>query len=265
MDPLAAYMFALLVSLSVFCAMWPVSVAARDVSIVDAWWGPGFFAGALTVWGLTGWSTDQRTLAVLILVGLWSTRLGFIMIRRRVRHGDEDNRYKMIRKSWGGAFWWKSFFIVFLLQGVLQWAVSLTALAVVAAGPATLGVLGAIGLVVAVVGFAVEAVADAQLDKFKKTAAPGDLLTTGLRSYMRHPNYTGEMIFWWGVWLIAADAGAWWTIVCPLLLTFLLTKVSGAPITGGLMRDTKPEFRAYAARTPAFLPRLRGRIGVAAE
>ena len=104
-------------SLGVFLALWPVSVVLRDVSIVDAWWGPGFLAAALVAWP---GGTDARTLLLLGLVGFWALRLGAVMIRRRLRHGAEDSRYQMIRKSWGPAFWWKSFFIVFLLQGVLQ-------------------------------------------------------------------------------------------------------------------------------------------------
>ena len=250
-----AYIYALCLSLAVFVSLWPVSVAMRDVSIVDAWWGPGFFAAALLVYVLTG-AEGPHALTALGLVGVWAVRLGFILLRRRLRHGAEDNRYVGMRASWGPSFWWKSFFIVFLLQGALQWVVVFPAMAAISAAPSSLGVLAWFGLAIAIAGFALEAKADAELDEFKKSARPGDLLQTGLRRHMRHPNYTGEMIFWWGVWLIAADAGAWWTIFAPATLTFLLTKVSGAGITGGHLKKSKPAFREYAARTPAFLPRL---------
>lgn len=249
------YLYALILSLSVFALLWPVSVAMKDVSIVDAWWGPGFFAATLLVWAQAG-ADGPRAWALLALVGLWSGRLGFVLLRRRIRHGAEDNRYVSIRESWGPSFWWKSLFIVFLLQGSLQWIVAFPAMAGVgsAVPPGALGIAGA---AVALVGLALEAKADAELDRFKRNAAPGDLLTTGLRRHMRHPNYTGEMLFWWGVWMIAAEGGAWWTVFAPATLTFLLAKVSGAAITGGHLKKSKPAFRDYASRTPAFIPRFR--------
>ena len=250
-----AYLYALILSLAVFSALWPISVLIRDVSIVDAWWGPGFFGAALLIFMISGSGGDHAWL-MLAIVGVWAGRLGFILLRRRLRHGAEDNRYVMIRASWGPSFWWKSFFIVFLLQGFLQWVVVFPAMASIAVGPASFGALAWIGLAVALAGFALEARADAELDAFKKTAGEGDLLQTGLRRFMRHPNYTGEMIFWWGVWLIAVDAGAWWTFFGPLTLTVLLTKVSGAGITGGHLKQSKPAFREYAARTPAFVPKF---------
>ena len=206
-------------------------------------------------WFMAG-SEGSRTSLLLALVGVWALRLGFVLLRRRVRHGAEDNRYVDMRRSWGESFWWKSFFIVFLLQGFLQWVVVFPAMAGVTAAPSPVAVLGWIGAALAIFGLALEAKADAELDEFKKTAEAGDLLDTGLRRHMRHPNYTGEMIFWWGVWLIAAEAGAWWTIFAPITLTVLLTKVSGAGITGGHLKRSKPAFRDYAARTPAFLPKL---------
>ena len=249
------YLIALALTASVFALLWPVSVAMTDVSIVDAWWGPGFFASTLLVWILGG-ADGPRAWLLLALVGIWSARLGFVLLRRRVRHGAEDNRYVSIRESWGASFWWKSLFIVFLLQGVLQWVVAFPAMVGVVSS-VSLGALGIAGAAVALVGFALEVKADAELDAFKRGAGQGDLLETGLRRFMRHPNYAGEMLFWWGVWMIAAEGGAWWTVFAPVTLTFLLTKVSGAGITGGHLKKTKPAFRDYAARTPAFIPRFR--------
>lgn len=249
------YLYPLFLSLGVFIALWPVSVALKDVSIVDAWWGPGFLGAAALVWFLTD-AEGARTTLTLLLVGVWALRLGVVLIRRRLRHGAEDNRYVSMRQSWGAGFWWKSLFIVFVLQGALQWVIVFPAMAIITAEVTPIGVIGWIGVTLAVLGFALETRADAELDAFKATAGPGDLLDAGLRKHMRHPNYTGEMIFWWGVWLIAVDAGAWWTVFAPLTLTFLLTKVSGAGITGGHLKESKPAFRDYAARTPAFLPKL---------
>lgn len=256
MSDLEIYGYALALSLCVFAALWPISVAMRDVSIVDAWWGPGFFGAALLTATLAGALDDGRVLLTLALVGVWSIRLGFVLLRRRVRHGAEDGRYVAMRRSWGATFWWKSFFVVFLLQGFLQWVIAITALGAIVAPASPLGGLAYFGAALAVIGFAIEAKADAELDAFKRTASHGDLLTTGTRRFVRHPNYVGEMIFWWGVWLIAFDAGAWWTVFAPVTLCVLLIKVSGGGITADYLRKTKPAFRDYAARTPAFLPRF---------
>lgn len=249
----AALVPAFTVSLCVFIALWPVSVLMRDVSIVDAWWGPGFLAAAWVAWP---GGNDTRTLLLMGLVGTWAIRLGAVMIRRRIRHGGEDNRYQMIRKSWGASFWWKSFFIVFLLQGILQCIIALPPLVAITAPVVPVGLIGIAGGVIACVGLTLETVADAQLDAFKKFARKDDICDTGLRAYVRHPNYTGEMVFWIGIWLIAAEAGAWWTVISPLLLIFLLTKVSGAPIQKTTMKRSRPAYAEYVKTTPAFLPRL---------
>lgn len=113
------------------------------------------------------------------------------------------------------------------------------------------------GAIMALGGLTLETVADAQLDRFKKTASQADVCITGLRAHVRHPNYTGEIIFWIGVWLIAAEAGAWWTIISPAILIFLLTQVSGAPMQQATMKRTRPAYEVYSESTPAFLPRVK--------
>lgn len=251
MDSIFALAPAFTVSLGVFLLLWPLSLLMRDVSIVDAWWGPGFLAAALVAWS---GDTGGRSILLLTLIAVWALRMGVMMIRRRVRHGEEDSRYQMIRESWGASFWWKSLFIVFLLQGVLQCIIALPPLIVLSSPPVPLDFLGLIGGMIAVVGLALESIADAQLDTFKKTATKTDICTTGLRARVRHPNYTGEIIFWTGVWLIAAEAGAWWTVTSPLLLIFLLTKVSGAPMQQATMKGTRPGYAEYVNSTPAFIP-----------
>lgn len=257
MDKLDIYLIAFAPTLGVFLLLWPLSLRLKDASIVDGWWGPGFLAAAGTAWALNGAATGCRALAILAFLGLWAGRLGFTTVRRRLRLGREEPRYADVRRSWGAGFWWKSFFIIFLLQGVLQWTISLTALAGLLAPAAPFGALGAFGAIVALAGLALEATSDAQLDRFKRDAPAGALLTAGLRAHMRYPSYTGEMLFWWGLWAIAAEAEAWWSALSPLIVTVLLTRISGAPMTDAHLRETRPAYADWAARTPAFLPRLR--------
>ena len=265
MADLPIYLYALALSGAVFLALWPVSLALRDVGVVDAWWGPGFGAAALVVWWAAGAPDDGRALLLLSLILIWSLRLGFVMVRRWFRHEGEDRRYRMIRRGWGRSFWWKSLFIVFVLQGVLQWLVALGPLSGMIADPAPPGLLALIGLAIALTGLALETVADAQLDAFKRTAPEGALMTSGLRAHVRHPNYSGEILFWWGVWLISAPVAPLWAVLSPILLTLLLTKVSGAPILAETLGKSRDGFAGYAARTPAFIPRFTRRAQFPAE
>ncbi|MEM7060765.1 MAG: DUF1295 domain-containing protein [Pseudomonadota bacterium] len=243
-----------------FVALWPFSLKWRDVSIVDAIWGPGFFGQLCVVlWlspsiGLHGW-------IVFGLVAVWSLRLSLVLIRRRVREGAEDARYQSIRASWGPSFWWKSLFIVFILQAVIQWAIVLGPIALLVSDPVTFSAIAWLGVVVAALGLGLESLADQELDRFKATAEHGDLCTGGLRAHVRHPNYTGEIVFWCGIAIIAVDAGAWLGLISPILLTLFLTRISGAPLLDERLQATRPAYPAYRARVPGFIPLLRPRTG----
>jgi len=166
LSDLPVYMTALAISGGIFLALWPVSLWLRDVGVVDAWWAPGFGVAVGAVWLLAGQPADIRALLVLCLVAAWSVRLSFVMVRRWRRHDGEDRRYRLIRKGWGASFWWKSLFIVFVLQGFLQWVVALGAMSGLLASPAPIGLFAVVGAALALIGLAVETVADAQLDAF---------------------------------------------------------------------------------------------------
>ena len=259
---------ALALGVAAMTALWALSVRRADASLVDLWWGPGFLAGAVLVWAISGASTDARALITLGLLTLWAGRLLALMLRRRKRHPGEDPRYTALRTSWDPGFWWKSLFVVFLLQALLQWIVNLAALASVSSGASAddaavaLGVVGALGAATALAGIALESAADAQLDAHKAAHGPGTVCMTGLRAHVRYPNYLGEMMVWWGLWLIAAEGGALWTVASPLLMTFLLTQVSGAPMLEERLADGRPGYAEWRARTPAFIPRLGRRAKV---
>lgn len=250
------YLLPLVVTLAGFAALWPVSLWRRDASVVDLWWAPGFLVQTgLAIWlaggtGAAGW-------LMLALVAAWAVRMAWVLIGRRLRAHEEDPRYTAIRLAWGPSFWWKSLGIVFLLQGALQWLMALGPIgAVVAAGP-DLGLFAWAGAAVALAGLVVETRADAELDRFKRSAPPGALCDQGLRAWVRHPNYAGEIAFWLGIGLVALSAGSWLGLLPPLLIGVLLTQVSGAPMLDEHMTATRPGYAAYRARVPGFLPRLR--------
>jgi steroid 5-alpha reductase family enzyme len=146
--------------------------------------------------------------------------------------------------------------LVFALQLPLQFIVSLPVQLGQMSGDSVLGPVAYVGAAVAVVGILFESIGDFQLVAFKANPAnTGKVLRTGLWRYTRHPNYFGDACTWWGLWLIAFDAGyGLWSMVGPILITVLLTRWSGVPTVEGRMRRKRPEYEAYVQRTSGFIP-----------
>lgn len=234
--------------------LWLYSLRIKNSSIVDIFWGTGF---VITYWMLLLISSVEITTRILLMgaiVTLWGLRLSIHIFSRN--HGQpEDFRYAAWRKEAGESWWWRSFFKVFVLQGVIMLIVAAPLIAVIAADPANTSCsCEYAGLGLWLVGFMFEAGGDAQLARFKKDPAnKGKLLTTGYWSVTRHPNYFGDAAQWWGFWLFAFSAGAWWTVFSPLIMTYLLMKVSGVAMLERTMK-AKPGYEEYMARTNAFFP-----------
>ena len=233
-------------------AAWLVSVARRDVSIVDSLWSLFFLLAVLVYAGFSD-TTGPRSWLVGAMVAIWALRLSvYITVRN---HGKpEDHRYQAIRRNNEPGFWFKSLYIVFLLQGFLAWVICLPALAAVS-GQTAPGPLDFVGLALWLLGMFFEVVGDWQLARFRRSKRePGAVLDTGLWRYTRHPNYFGEAALWWGMYLIALSAGAWWTVFAPLLMTFMLVRVSGVALLEKDIADRRPAYRDYIRRTNAFFP-----------
>ena len=241
--------------LTVVTLLWVLSVKLRDASIADIFWGLGF---VLLAWlyCLLSPTMTSRAWLVATLTTLWGARLSLhIFLRHRGR--GEDPRYQAMRAAQGPAFWWRSLFTVFWLQGALLWFIAVPLLvAVRAAQPAALGVVDGLGIVLFAIGFGFEAVGDYQLERFR--AEPGNrgkVLDTGLWHYTRHPNYFGDATLWWGLYVVAAAApGGWLMLLSPALMTFLLMRVSGVTLLEDGLKASKPGYLAYVSRTPAFFP-----------
>ena len=234
---------------------WALSLRLRDASIADVCWGLGFVLLAWLYLILSSGPT-LRSWLVATLITLWGVRLSAHIFRRNRGKG-EDPRYRAMRASHGPAFWWRSLFMVFWLQGGLLWFVALLLLvAARAPQPAGLTIVDGVGVLLFAVGFAFEAVGDYQLERFKaESSNRGTVLDLGLWRYTRHPNYFGDATLWWGVYAIAAATpGGWLTVLSPALMTLLLMRVSGVTLLEGSLTVTKPGYRAYIARTPAFFP-----------
>ena len=240
---------------------WLVSLARRDASLVDRVWS-ACIAGAGFVYLALLPSTGVRGWWMAVLAGAWALRLGVFITWRNWGHG-EDRRYQAIRERNAPHFGWKSLYLVFGLQAVLAWVVSAPLFVGMAAVPTSLGWLDMAGIALALCGIGFEAVADAQMARFRADPANhGQVMDRGLWRHSRHPNYFGEACVWWGLWLIAVAGAGWagaWSAVSPVLMTWLLLRVSGVRMLEADIGERRPAYRDYIARTPAFVPGPRRR------
>jgi steroid 5-alpha reductase family enzyme len=235
-------------------AGWLLSLRLRDASIADVLWGPGFALVAVLSTALSPPSARATLLAAMAIA--WGLRLALHIGARSWRKKEEDRRYRAMRAGWGDRFPLVSLFTVFLLQAALLWVVSLPLQAGAALGGArSLGAVDAVGVLLFAVGLAFEAVGDAQLARFLSDPANrGRVMQTGLWRYTRHPNYFGDALLWWGIGLVGAAAGPWWSLAGPALMTFLLVRVSGVSLLEKDIAGRRPGYEAYVRRTSAFLP-----------
>jgi steroid 5-alpha reductase family enzyme len=234
-------------------AVFLIAVLAKDNSIVDVAWGPGFIMVAVvTFWLRPGF--EARHLLITLLVAIWGLRLAIHIFLRNWGRG-EDFRYAKWRKDWGRWFIPRSFFQVFMLQGIFMLIISSPLVLVNRSPESGLTLLDALGGILWLIGFLFEAIGDYELKRFKqKPESKGKIMTTGLWKYTRHPNYFGEAALWWGIWLIALSVDSGWAaIISPLTISFLLLKVSGVTMLEKKYAGNE-EFAAYARRTSPFFP-----------
>jgi steroid 5-alpha reductase family enzyme len=236
--------------------IWLASLRLRDASIVDLFWGPGF---ALVAWVgfAVGNGAAPRQWLTALLTSVWGLRLAAHLFARN-RGRVEDRRYRAMRERHGACFGWISLATVFGFQGLMMWIVSLPLhQAQAQPAPARLTPWDALGVGVFALGFAFEAVGDWQLARFKRDAANRDrVMDRGLWAWTRHPNYFGDALLWWGLFLLACSTpGGEYTAIGPALMTTLLWRVSGVALLEPDLRARKPGFAEYAARTSAFFPR----------
>jgi steroid 5-alpha reductase family enzyme len=245
------------VIIAIMTMLWGLSLKNRDASIVDRVWGLNFIALSLAYAYLTP-EIYWRNLLVLTFVAIWGLRLS-IHIHVRNRGKPEDVRYQDMRRRHGPAFWWQSLFRVFLLQGALSLIISAPILWVFYSEPdPNVYFVDALGILAWVVGFYFEAVGDLQLSRFKMSPTnKGKLLTTGLWSLSRHPNYFGDALQWWGLLFFALPFhGGYIAAIGPIIMTFFLRFVSGVTLLEGSLKVSKPGYENYTLETPAFIPKL---------
>lgn len=240
----------------VYMTMWyVVAIIIKRNDIADIAWGLGFITIATT--SLFASQNNSFTAYVtLLLVAVWGLRLSWHIARRSFAKS-EDYRYKKWRDDWGEWFYVRSFLQVFMLQGLLMIIVSLPILVIMAYSTSQTSILVAVGVLIWIFGFIFETVGDWQLRNFiRNPKHKGKIMTTGLWSNTRHPNYFGEIVQWWGIGVIALSCSYGWVgLLGPLAITFLIVKVSGIPMLEQKY-DNNPEYQSYKKHTPKLIPRF---------
>lgn len=273
--------FALSAGALILCltALWAISYKIKDASIIDIFWGAGFGIVAI-VCALNSEIMTPYLWLLAALPTIWAVRLSAYLAKRNLGHG-EDKRYvsmqKRAEKKGMSEDAWRrrSYFTIFLGQGLLIMIVSAPVWVAMTTGyytpknpvtaeppiAVTIGALAIIGAALWLIGFLFETIGDMQLSKFMKANKDYDgpqedkpVLNTGLWRYTRHPNYFGNACMWWGIYIVACAAPSGWvTIFAPIVMTILLTRVSGRDLLERNMKKRKA-YREYIARTSGFFP-----------
>jgi steroid 5-alpha reductase family enzyme len=246
-------LYAAITAFAYFTILFIVANIINDNSILDIAWGPSFI---VTTWVVLLINADfgARQFLVAALVTIWGARLG-IRIYRRNKGKGEDPRYVKFREEWGKNFVLRSYFQLFLFQGLILMLNVMPVLIIMSGIRENLVWSDYLGLAIWVIGFLFETIGDYQLDTFLKDPANrGTIIDRGLWQYTRHPNYFGEATMWWGIFVIALNQPwGWIGVIGPLVITGMLLFVSGIPMTEKLMEKT-PGWDEYKRRTSVFIP-----------
>lgn len=247
------YLQSALIILGFFIIGFLICIQQKNYGLVDIAWGLGMsvVAGFL----LYVHKPYYQIQLSLLLIVLWGLRLGFYLGKRNWGK-PEDYRYVSMRKRWGNKFpLLKAFLNVFALQGVLLYIMMFSSMNAVSNQGEINVIALTLGVIVALFGLSFEVIGDYQLSRFKANPDnAGKLMTQGLWSLTRHPNYFGEVVFWWGVF-IASFQGmhSLIGIISPILITLLINYVSGIPLLERKYASRK-DYLEYAKSTPRFIP-----------
>ncbi len=236
----------------VYMTIWfSVSVALKRNDVADLAWGLGFIAISLFLVLINPNSPVLKLVSLLIF--FWGSRLALHIFNRLINNS-EDPRYLNWRNQWGSSFYLRSFFQVFMLQGLFMYLISLTIITSTQSTTTTLNYQIIIGIIVWYLGFVFEYVGDQQLKDFLNMPQNrGRLMTEGLWKYTRHPNYFGEVTQWWGIYILTFSLSTWYSILSPATITVLILFVSGIPLTEKHYSN-RPDWQEYKERTSVFIP-----------
>jgi steroid 5-alpha reductase family enzyme len=230
-----------------------ISLVIKRNDIADVAWGPGIaIVGIVSILYV-----ESPSLVHILIVSstcIWATRLA-VRISIRNSKKNEDSRYAQWRTSWRKFFYVRSYGQVYVLQGFLMIVMGYIFIHVAHFDSPVFIPSVFIGLLAWLFGFVFEIISDYQLDQFiSNKNNKGAIMQSGLWKYSRHPNYFGEVTLWWGLWItVATSLSSFIALISPLLITFLILKVSGIPMAEKHLKD-KPGFKEYAQKTRALFP-----------
>ena len=239
-----------------YASLWyGVALIKKRNDVADIAWGLGY----VLFCDFLFFTCPRYPVLTLLyaLVTLWGLRLS-VHIYRRNKNKTEDYRYRAWREQWGKTFYWRSYLQVFLLQGFLLLVIFSPVIHAAGAEPTGWGLSTWTGTACWLIGFFFQTVADYQLSVFVKHKKPGDILQTGLWKYCRHPNYFGEILMWWGIFIITLPLeNSLFFIISPVSILLLLVFVSGIPLLEKKYAGN-PAFEEYKKRTSVLVPWVRG-------
>ncbi|MEL6182602.1 MAG: DUF1295 domain-containing protein [Myxococcota bacterium] len=257
-EVLPTWQVALVADLVATTVIYAFSLALRNSSMYDPYWSVAPIVLALYfVWTPQVEDISQaRVIMVLLLVFAWGGRLTYNCIRRWGGLDHEDWRYKDLRRQSGVFFPIVDYLGIHQMPTLLVFAGCMATYAAVSLGNAPLGILDLLGFAVGLAGIAIETLSDEQLyDWLEHRHTPGAIMKEGLWAYSRHPNYFGEVLFWWGLaWMgLGALPGAWWVVIGAASITVLFVTIS-IPLMEKRSLERRPEYAAHQRQVSAFVP-----------
>jgi steroid 5-alpha reductase family enzyme len=248
-------LIALICNLLISGLVWAVSAVRLNLGLADRAWSLLILLSAL-IFAASVPPISSQLIAMLMICTLWAFRLS-LFITKRSWGQPEDRRYAEMRARNQPNFTYTSLYVVFELQAALAWLIAMPFMAVAAAQltETAWSWLDYLGIGLATFGLIFEAIADTQMAAFKaKASEKNSVMQAGLWRYSRHPNYFGESCVWWGFGLMALSSGGWWALLSPLLITFLLLRVSGINLQEKDVASRSSTYSSYVRRTSAFVP-----------
>lgn len=239
-----------------FYWVWVYAVKIENFGIIDAAWAGCFTVHALIFFNFSG-GFQLRKLLFLLIVALWSLRLGFFLAKRiKSHHPQEDTRYRQLRQDYGVNYK-KRFLYFFLFQAASVSFLTAPMLFVFNNPNPNVDLVEWAGVALFFISLGGESLADDQMSRFKVQAAnAGKVCNVGLWRYSRHPNYFFESCIWFSFYLfMLGTSGLWWAVYAPVTILVLLVKVTGVPPSEAQSLATRGDaYREYQKKTSVFIP-----------
>ena len=233
----------------VITILWISSLKTKRADFIDIYWGPSFFFSFLLVLLINN-SFSIIQMIVLFIIAIWSFRLGIYLLIRNLNK-TEDIRYIKIREARGDI---GLYLTAYLIQIILIPIISLPMISILDASDGQ-NFTHWVGILMALIGVLVETIADIQLSNFKLDKNNiGKVMDKGLWYYSRHPNYFGDSLFWWGITFYCfACSNNFFIFIAPIIMTYLLLKVSGVTMLENRLSKKKEGYREYINSTSSFI------------